>query len=170
VERTELSPPNFDAAGGFVVLKERVSMKTITAALVFTLAACAASTTPDIPAATLLITNATCNPGPCSSLIIGGFTSIPMLAPSSGQLHLGLVKSASGCLAFPPSASVGGATWTVADSIALVATDLLTLAAVGQTNNFVPQAAPGWSVPFRGTGSGGSVPISAVVSAHPCTP
>jgi hypothetical protein len=140
-------------------------MKTIAAALVFTLAACT-----DPPAATLLVTNATCNSRPCSSLLIGGFTSIPALALSSGQLRLGLVKSASACLTFPQSAGVGGATWTVVDSIALVATNSLTLAAVGQTNNFVPQAAPGWSVTFSGTGSGGSVPISAVIPAPPCTP
>ncbi len=140
---------------------------TITAIFICVCTACQA--TDPHAGVTLLVTNATCNGGGCEPLVIGAFTSIPALAPSTGQLQLGRVNSESACLIVPGSASIGNSTWTVADSLRLVATDSLTLAPIGQ-GTFVPQAAPGWSVTFSGPGTGPDIPISVVAPASPCAP
>jgi hypothetical protein len=142
-------------------------MKTITATFICVCTACQLI---DPPASvTLLVTNATCNAGGCEPLIIGAFTSIPALAPSTGQLQLGRVNSESACLTIPGSERIGSSTWTPADSLSLVASDSLTLYLIGETHQFLAQAEPGWSVTFSGSVTT-DVPVSVVAPASPCTP
>jgi hypothetical protein len=137
-------------------------MKMIAAVLA---CSCAACLTTDPPAGvTLLVTNATCSGGGCAALQVGAILPNGVPTPTYGNT-LGRVNSASACLTIPQSAST--------DSMYLIAVDPGTLAPVGLTRNFLPQAAPGWSVTFPGTerDDGGSVPLSAVVpTTPPCTP
>lgn len=117
----------------------------------------------DGSAPTVLITNATCNPGPCESFEVRGMVP-KFLVPgqSVGFLDLGPVDSATACLRFPGKltltvigprmgqTSVGPGdttvvTWTPDDSISLHA--VRSLFVLGRTTaQFAPASSPGWSV------------------------
>lgn len=119
--------------------------------------------------ATLLVTNTTCDPGPCVPLAVRGI--IPKFAvpgqPPAGFLVVGTADSASACLTIPPSDSlrvIGPSDttmlrWTQADNVVLTAGDARGTTSHGYspfdppmayTQEFVPSAAPGWHVTFPG--------------------
>lgn len=138
--------------------------------------ACTSSTPPASCTPTILVTNATCQPGPCISFALGGNIDKFVPVPEAGLLTIGWVRSRSACLRIPAADTqtvvhVGGAgqrdtlrtIWTLEDSLSLLATSGGGL--VGSTSHFVPAAAAGWSVTFDGSGG-----VSPVLSSAPCTP
>ena len=141
-------------------------MKPVAALLLLVLAAC--SSTAYAP--TILVTNSTCNPGPCTGLHIYGHpVNEPVLAPEQFVADLGVVTSASACLTFPHSGtfSVVGATvytwtWTVADPFELWGNS--PFVPDWSTGTFVPQDAPGWRVTLPGSG------LVPVAMDRACTP
>lgn len=119
--------------------------------------------------ATVMVTNTTCDPGPCIPLAIRGFIPkflVPGQAPS-GAMAIGTVDSASACLTIPASDSlvvIGPSDttvtrWTQDDDVILTAGDARGLTDHGYTpfeppmaytQEFVPAVAPGWHVAFPG--------------------
>ncbi len=113
------------------------------------------------PSATLLVTNATCDPGPCSSFQVLGFPSIQFYGPGGyWSLDLGTVSTGSACLTLPSADSfqVGSPTemttynWTSRDSLALGTMEPGSLAthATPSTAEFVPANSAGWSITLPG--------------------
>src|SRR5438552_12282573 len=139
----------------------------IAALLLLTLAACSSSTSQASAPSTVLVTNASCNPGPCRTLQVRAQDET-YTAPHPGAFlgfPLGYVGSASGCLTFPPWTT--GYRYSLADSFTLIARDILTLDPTPPTGTFVPQDGPGWSVTFD------TAPVSPsgpVAMATACTP
>jgi hypothetical protein len=118
---------------------------------------------------TVMVTNATCDTGPCVPLAVRGW--IPKFdvpgQPPSGFMAVGTVDSASACLAIPASDSltvIGPSDtmvirWTPDDNVILTAGDARGTTDHGYTpfeppmsytQEFVPAAAPGWHVTFPG--------------------
>lgn len=121
---------------------------------------------------TLLVTNATCDSGPCVPFEVRGFVpkfNVPG-QPPWGFVRLGSVTGRSACLALPASwtltiigpGDTTAITWTDGESIKLSAITTR-LEVLGSTNEFVPDSAPGWSVTFP---SGAGVP--ALAHHEPC--
>jgi hypothetical protein len=115
----------------------------------------------------LLVTNATCDPGPCDALSIRGYGSpFTFPQPEGGTVMIGSVNAASACLTFPPSVTAMGLTWTPADAIEVTALDATVgYRYGGQTTEFTPASAPGWSVTFPTSGVTAAVP-----GTKACTP
>ena len=108
---------------------------------------------------TLLITNGTCEAGPCAPLQILGFPSNQPHTPGGfWSVDLGRISALSACLTLPPSAtfrvtdaSTGATTtytWTTADAFSLGALQAPAsrIPATPSTGAFVPATAPGWRV------------------------
>lgn len=116
-----------------------------------------------------MITNATCDTGPCVPLAVRGW--IPKFSvpgqPPSGFMAVGTVDSASACLTIPATDSlvvIGTSDtvvirWTQDDDVILTAGDARGMTShgytpfdwpMGMTQEFVPAAAPGWHVTFPG--------------------
>lgn len=123
---------------------------------------------------TLLVSNATCDPGPCVPLEIRGFApkfTVPG-QPAWGFVRLGTVTGRTTCLSFPPSWTITvtgpsdttAITWTVDDPITVSAITSR-LEVLGAGREMVPSGSPGWSVTF-----GGTSPAAALTSAQACTP
>lgn len=120
------------------------------------------------PTATLLVTNATCTPGPCAPLTVFAFPQKEPYAPAGfWKLHLGDVSGPSACLTIPATAFflVNNDTikWSTKDSLSLGSITSLfnPWPAMPSTPMFVAATAAGWSV---------SLPGSAVPSrAGPCS-
>lgn len=120
---------------------------------------------------TLLVTNATCTPGPCMRFQVRGDASLLVPGdPPSGFMLIGSVDSASACLRFPTSWTIGRdstlwTVWTVSDHMWLVASTGSGALPLGYTTDFVPGSSPGWRVTLpSGFGSAAPVPV------EPCTP
>ncbi len=128
---------------------------------------------------TLLVINATCDPGPCVTFQVRGWEDVFVVPgqPPAGFIHLGQVNSASACLLFPSSVPF---TLTEVDSLGrVVRTDTifwtpknsigLTAATGGgfdppfavADSAIVPANAPGWRVTF---------PSGEVAPTKPCQP
>ncbi len=159
----------------------------VACALVFATGACGAADPIGVAAKlpTVLVTNATCGAGHCETLNIRAFVSkfaVPGQPPHGAEV-LGEAPPGQTCLTFPPSWSlrITGAdntgragtttiTWTPEDTfpISLIAVnhgDDGFAGSVGDTRDFVPGAAPGWSVSFpSGPGS------ARLASGAVCTP
>ena len=150
--------------------------------IVATLLACGTSTAPDPPIITLLVTNATCDSGPCVPLAIAGETDV-ISTPGDPVVSIGRVVSASACLTFPASQTFYGidagtndttaVTWTPADALSLYAADDRSVPWEGGlleiTDPFVPASARGWEVTVHRTGFPLDHPVR-VTPADPCTP
>lgn len=130
---------------------------------------------------TVMVTNATCDPGPCVPLAVRGW--IPKFTvpgqPPSGFMAVGKVDSASACLTIPSADSLtiigsGDTTvirWTPNDNVMLTAGDARGITdhgyslfdpPIGYTQEFVPASSPGWHVTFPG--DGGRAVVEAVES------
>ena len=147
---------------------------TILFLLLLATPACSTTTEP-LPIVTVLVTNTTCDVGPCTPLRILGFpVNQPGTPGGLWSIDLGLVTGPSGCLTLPPSgafrvtdASTGATktySWTVRDPLALggEADPADRFRAQPSTGPFVPASGPGWSIALPG-GAGLS-------SAQACTP
>lgn len=113
---------------------------------------------------TLLVTNATCNPGPCTPLRIRAFPNNQPHTPGGlWSLDLGLIITPSACLTIPPAATFriidagSGATttytWASADSLSLgtLGPSESAIQATPSTGAFVPMSASGWSIALPST-------------------
>ena len=139
----------------------RSAPRWTSALLSFAVMGCASSTEPDATV-TLLVVNATCDPGPCATLGVRGFPQDQPHTPGGlWSLDLGTVTTASACLTLPPSAhfdvsDASGHTtthrWTPEDalSIGVVADGQSTLMAAPSTAEFVPAREPAWTVTLPG--------------------
>lgn len=143
------------------------------------IAACSHPTAP-APPPTVLITNATCDSGPCRTIVIRVYV-VSFRVPQYpwGIEVLGTVVGRTGCLRFPASwrLTVSGpdssgkidttyATWTPSDraGVYLWAGDSASgITGVGSTAVFVPGTASGWSVTFP-SGAG----VQGLEPAAPC--
>jgi hypothetical protein len=114
---------------------------------------------------TLLVTNATCNPGPCVPFEVRAF--IPQWRvpgqPPAGVPFMGSVTSRVVCLRFPVADtfrtiavnSVGTpidtalTVWT-ADSAVVLFAATSPMSGLGETTEFVPASSAGWSVTLPG--------------------
>lgn len=120
-----------------------------------------ACSSPAEPSATVtvLVTNETCRPGPCTAIRILGFPGNQPNTPGGlWSLDLGLIVAPSACLTLPSTSefrvtntSTGAATiyaWTTGDAISLgaIAESSSRLQASPSTPAFVPTSARGWSV------------------------
>lgn len=122
----------------------------------------------------LLVTNGTCDPGPCSPLRILGFPGDQPSTPGGlWSIDLGLLTGPTACLTLPASrdftvteAPSGRTTihrWTTADRLALGAQppSERQLLARPSSSAFIPASRPAWSATFPG--SGNASPSSACV-------
>jgi hypothetical protein len=136
-------------------------------------ASACSSTTEPLPTVTLLVTNVTCNTGPCVPLQILGFPDNQPLTPGGlWSIDLGTVTGPSACLTLPASrefrvtntgtGAVTTTSWTVADPLSLgsLTDPNERIRAQPSTHDFVPSSAAGWSVAFPGG--------SALVTAQAC--
>jgi len=124
---------------------------------------------------TILVTNATCSPGPCASFDVRAWVPKFLVPgqPPSGALLLGSVEAESACLRVPSSVTltVTGpegttrTTWTPDDPIYLTAVKSLT-SGFGTSGTFVPSNAAGWTVTFPG--EAGVAQLAQ--AATPCSP
>jgi hypothetical protein len=130
---------------------------------------------PSSVSVTVLVANATCNPGPCTPLRILAFPNNQPHTPGGfWSLDLGLVITPSACLTIPPAATFrvtdagSGATttyaWASTDSLSLgtLRPSASAIQATPSTAALVPMSAPGWSVALPSTS--GPAPSGA------CTP
>jgi len=141
-------------------LERRCRMRAMAAWISLLLGALGCSSTVQPRAGvTLLITNGTCETGPCAPLQILGFPSNQPHTPGGfWSVDLGLVSASSACLTLPPSAtfrvtdaSTGATTtytWTTANGFSLGALQppASRIQATPSTGAFVPANAAGWSV------------------------
>jgi hypothetical protein len=150
-------------------------MKSSTLVSLLLLAGSGCSSTGPLPTVTLLVTNTTCDTGPCTPLQILGFPGIQPQTPAGlWSIDLGTVSGPSACFVLPPAdtasvTDVGtGRTsyyvWTVEDALALgsEADPNDRFRAQPSTQPFVPVDSRGWSAEFPGG--------TAVSTTHPCTP
>ena len=130
---------------------------------------------------TLLVTNATCTPGPCTVLRVVGYPDVrtPVL-PEPYIQYLGLATGPKTCITFADSSSVliisvptgpgdtTKVTWTLAYSFQLAAWDSAAppplFISSAPTAVLIPESQPGWAVTFPGSAG------QAVAPAPPCTP
>ena len=114
---------------------------------------------------TLLVTNTTCDPGPCSSLRLLGFPRDQPNTPGGfWSIELGLLTGPTTCLTLPasreftitevPSGKTTIHRWTTGDGLALGSqpTAEPQLLAQPTTDEFVPASQAAWSVSIPGTG------------------
>jgi hypothetical protein len=112
----------------------------------------------------LLVTNGTCEPGPCSSLRILGFPSDQPHTPGGlWSIDLGLLTGPSVCLTLPasreftitevPSGRTTIHRWTGAEPLSLGAQppSEQQFLATPSIDEFVPASRLAWSVTFPGT-------------------
>lgn len=131
------------------------------------LVACTSTTEPQAPV-TLLVTNATCNAGECSSIEIRGFPANQPSTPGGmWSVALGATNKPAVCITFPSAdtfrvtnAGTGKTTmlvWTTDDEMALGTLEpgKPSFAAVPSTGDFVPGSADGWRIALPG----GTAPI-----------
>ena len=123
--------------------------------------ACTSPTEPG-PSGTLLVTNATCDSGQCSSLQVMGFwTQQPVYTPGGPwSMDLGTVSTEYACLTLPgvDSFRVGSPTetrtyyWTSRDSLSLgiLEPGSSSFQAGPSTGAFVPANSAGWSITLPG--------------------
>jgi hypothetical protein len=143
--------------------------------LLLLLAGSGCSSTGPLPTVTLLVTNTTCNTGPCTPLQILGFPSNNPSTPGGlWSIALGTVLGPSACFVLPPAdtASVtdvgtGRTTyyvWTVESALELgsLSNPSGRFQAQPSTGPFVPVDSRGWSAEFPGG--------TAVSTTHACTP
>lgn len=114
---------------------------------------------------TLLVTNATCDSGPCVKFAVRGWESVYAVPgqPPAGFIVVGQVDSASACLRFPASVPFGDNTvWTPENSIGLTALAFESIVPLAYADSeIVPANAPGWHVTF---------PSGELTRAAPCQP
>ena len=134
-----------------------------TALLLPVFAACSSAVAP--PASvSVLVTNATCIPGPCQAIRILGFPQDQPRTPGGlWSIDLGIISAASACLTIPSEASfrvidassgkADTVTWTNRDSVALgsLAPAESRFQPGPTTEYFVPQHERGWSVALPGS-------------------
>lgn len=126
------------------------------------------------PSVTILVTNSTCNPGPCTSVRVLAFPDDQHQPHTPGglwSLDLGIVSTASACLTIPAGAEFNvtgpnGTTtflWSTANGLALgsLSPSDAVLQATPSTGRFVPSSAAGWSVALPG--------IATPTPSTPCT-
>jgi hypothetical protein len=129
------------------------------------LAACSSSVAPR-SGITLLVTNGTCIPGPCSSQEVLAFPgNQPNTPGGSWSLDLGTMSAHQLCITIPASATLrvigldadGSAdttqfTWTTELSVTLgvQAPSTSRILASPSTSTFVPATAAGWSITLPG--------------------
>jgi hypothetical protein len=142
------------------------------ATILISLAACRDGTGPTLPSK-LLVTNTTCASGPCATLDVLAFPSVPdqPITPAGPwSLDLGTVTGESACLTIPASATftvtdagTGAKTvtrWTTANrlSIGLVTPGQTRFQSGPSTGTFVPARAAAWRVDLPGT----ATPVPAI--------
>ena len=137
------------------------------APVLLVVAAIACSSTPLEPlrSVSILLTNATCNPGPCTPMRVRAFPQHLERPPTPGGLwtiDLGIVTGASLCVVLPPTVTSrvgdgtsGGTTeyvWSTRDSVALGIFPVSApfFSATPSTERFVPERAAGWTVVLPG--------------------
>lgn len=111
----------------------------------------------------LLVTNRSCDPGPCTPLRIFGFPNDQPHTPGGlWSIELGVVSGPTACFVLPasraftiteePSGKQTIHRWTTADGLALGAQTLTDnrLLATPSTGEFVPASTLAWSVAFPG--------------------
>ena len=136
--------------------------KTSTLPALLVVFACTSATEPEPPpSVTLLVTNATCSSGQCSSFEVRGFPSNQPHTPGGPwSLDLGTVTAGSACLTLPSAdtfrvTSSGKTTtysWTSRDSLSLgiLEPGQFWGHASPSTAEFVPANLAGWSVTLPG--------------------
>ena len=145
--------------------------------LVFGALSCSSSVEPR-GAITLLVTNSTCLPGPCSTQEVLVFPSNQPHTPGGyWSLDLGPMTGSELCVTLPESATflVIGVSytnppdttrfiWTTAMPVALgvQAPNTSRLTASPTTSGFVPATSAGWSITLPGG--------SQAIPGHSCTP
>ncbi len=121
--------------------------------------ACTSATAPEPgPSVTLLVTNATCGSGQCSSFQVRGFwTHQPVYTPGGRwSMDLGTVSTESACLILPGADTFRVNTtpyvWTSRDSLSvgILEPGQLLGPASPNTSAFVPANSAGWSITFPG--------------------
>ena len=146
--------------------------KTSTLPVLLLVFACTSPTGPG-PSGTLLVTNATCNLGQCSSFQVRGFwTHQPVYTPGGRwSMYLGTVSTEYACLTLPgvDSFRVGSPTemttyyWTSRDSLSLGILEPGELFWKATPSEFVPANSAGWSI----TLPGGTAVTPANVCSYP---
>ena len=124
---------------------------------------------------TLLVRNATCDPGPCQAIRVLAFPQEQPLTPGGAwSLDLGVVTTAAACLTIPATAhfdvtdagtgAVSVTAWTSNDALSLApwAPSDARFTANPTTAPFVPATANSWSVALPGS--------AAPVAADGCSP
>jgi hypothetical protein len=122
---------------------------------------------------TLLVTNSSCIPGPCTSLRVFAFPSPQPGNPGGWRIDLGTMSGPTLCVRVPANSVMriigqnahGGADttalfWTTAQPAQLGVEVAVTASAT--TPTFVPASAAGWSVSLPGN--------DAATPASPCSP
>ena len=128
--------------------------KTSTLPALLVVFACTSATEPEPPpSVTLLVTNATCDSGQCSSFQARGFPSNqPALPGGPLSLDLGTVSTESACLTLPSADTfwiqAKPSIWTSHDSLSLgiLEPGQFPGHASPSTSEFVPANSAGWSV------------------------
>src|SRR6476620_4979409 len=126
----------------------------------------------------LLVTNATCTPGPCQSVkVLACPQNVPHTPGCRWRIELGTLSTASACFVIPPESKFliveqgsNGVNdtrvvrWTSRDSLALgtLAPNENWVDGAPSTGYFVPQRRRGWRVELPG--------MSSPDPARPCTP
>ncbi|MFG1690691.1 hypothetical protein ACGF5M_00810 [Gemmatimonadota bacterium] len=132
--------------------------KTSTLPALLVVFACTSATEPEPPpSVTLLVTNATCDSGQCSSFQVRGFpNNLPAVPAGPRSLDLGTVSTESACLTLPSAdtfwVNTTPSIWTSRDSLSLGIQE------PGQfwghvsrsTSEFVPANSAGWSITLPG--------------------
>jgi len=133
--------------------------KTSTLPALLVAFACTSATEPEPgPSVTLLVTNATCGSGQCSSFQVRGFwTHQPVYTPGGRwSMDLGTVSAGSACLILPGidtfRVNTAPYVWTSRDSLSLgiLEPGQSWLQASPSTSAFVPANSAGWSIIFPG--------------------
>lgn len=139
------------------LLFKRLEKTSILPALLVAFA-CTSATEPEPgPSVTLLVTNATCGSGQCSSFQVRGFPSNqPALPGGPLSLDLGTVSTESACLTVPSADTFWiqsrPSIWTSRDSLSLgiLEPGQFKGHASPSTSEFVPANSAGWSVTLPG--------------------
>ena len=143
------------------LLFKRLEKTSILPALLVVFA-CTSATEPEPPpSVTLLVTNATCDSGQCSSFEVRGFPSNQFYFPGGPwSLDLGTVTAGSACLTLPSADTfrvMSGTdptiySWTSYDSLALgiLEPGSSSIQASPSTSEFVPASSAGWSLTIPG--------------------
>ena len=142
--------------------------------LLVALVACSSAVEP-ASSVTLLVRNATCDPGPCQAIRVLAFPQNQPLTPGGPwKIDLGVVSGAQACLTVPATtkftvtdAGTGASTvttWTSRDSLSLASWPPSTplFMANPATASFVPGNSGSWIVTLPGT--------AAPIAASTCAP